>query len=176
MRTPIVDTTTKILITGHTRVIGKAIFEWFELFPCDVAGASKSNGFDISKPDDRSRVVELARKSNIFVNNAFSDYDSSQNDVLSSLLETPGSLHTIINISSNTKKNGRYGLLKKELNDICNEYLGTVHLINLKPGYVDTHRVKNVNLPKMDVQEVVDIMEFCLSHKLKISEIEFSCR
>lgn len=64
--------TKKIVITGHTSGIGKAIFDKFTEVSChQIIGMSRSNGYDIEK--DFDKVVEEATGAEIFINNAYRD-------------------------------------------------------------------------------------------------------
>ena len=60
----------KIIITGHTKGIGKAIFDKFTEVSCHkIIGMSRSNGYDIEK--DFDKIVEEATGADFFVNNAY---------------------------------------------------------------------------------------------------------
>lgn len=62
----------KIVITGHTRGIGKAIYDKFTEVSChEIVGLSRSNGYDIDA--DFDKVVEAATGAEIFINNAYRD-------------------------------------------------------------------------------------------------------
>lgn len=62
----------KIVITGHTSGIGKAIFDKFTEVSCrEIVGMSRSNGYDIELNFDK--VVEEATGAEIFINNAYRD-------------------------------------------------------------------------------------------------------
>lgn len=62
----------KIVITGHTNGIGKAIYDKFTEISCrEIVGMSRSNGYDIDK--DFNKVVEEAEGAEIFINNAYRD-------------------------------------------------------------------------------------------------------
>lgn len=62
----------KIIITGHTRGIGKAIYDKFTEISCrEIVGMSRSNGYDIDK--DFDRIVEAATGAEMFINNAYRD-------------------------------------------------------------------------------------------------------
>jgi|TARA_B110000259_G_scaffold44626_1_gene51748 hypothetical protein len=65
--------TKKIVITGHTSGIGKAIFDKFsERYRShEIIGMSRSNGYDIEK--DFDKVVDEAAGAEIFINNAYRD-------------------------------------------------------------------------------------------------------
>ena len=57
----------KIAITGHTQGIGKCAFK--RLSP-NIIGFSKSTGYDITKFNDRKRIIEESKNCDIFINNA----------------------------------------------------------------------------------------------------------
>lgn len=62
----------RIVITGHTRGIGKAIYDKFSEVSChEIIGMSRSNGYDIEK--DFDKVVAEATGAEIFINNAYRD-------------------------------------------------------------------------------------------------------
>jgi len=62
----------KIVITGHTHGIGKAIYDKFTSVSCrEIVGMSRSNGYDIDKNFDR--IVAEASGAEIFINNAYRD-------------------------------------------------------------------------------------------------------
>lgn len=62
----------KIVITGHTSGIGKAIYDKFKEISChEIVGMSRSNGYDIDK--DFDKVVEEASGAHLFINNAYRD-------------------------------------------------------------------------------------------------------
>lgn len=61
----------KIVITGHTRGVGHAIYKKFKEISCrEIVGMSRSNGYDIEK--DFDKVVEEATGAEMFINNAYS--------------------------------------------------------------------------------------------------------
>jgi hypothetical protein len=61
----------KIAITGHTQGIGKRAYD--RLCP-NIIGFSRSNGYDITKSDDRKRIIEESKHCDIFINNATSEF------------------------------------------------------------------------------------------------------
>jgi hypothetical protein len=62
----------KIVITGHTKGIGKAIFDKFTEVSChEIIGMSRSNDYDIEK--DFDKIVQEATGADFFVNNAYRD-------------------------------------------------------------------------------------------------------
>jgi|TARA_X000000950_G_scaffold281783_1_gene379237 hypothetical protein len=62
----------RIVITGHTGGIGKAIFDKFTEVSCHkIIGMSRSNGYDIEK--DFDKIVQEAAGADLFINNAYRD-------------------------------------------------------------------------------------------------------
>lgn len=61
----------KMVITGHTYGIGKALYDSFKSAEWEVVGLSRSNGYDIAA--DFDRVVEAATGADLFINNAYRD-------------------------------------------------------------------------------------------------------
>ena len=61
----------KVVITGHTYGIGKALYDSFKSAEWEVIGLSRSNGYDIEA--DFDKVVEVATGADLFINNAYRD-------------------------------------------------------------------------------------------------------
>lgn len=57
----------KVVITGHTRGIGNALYNHFP----GAIGLSRSNGYDIDK--DFDKVVDAIKGCDLFINNAYRD-------------------------------------------------------------------------------------------------------
>lgn len=67
----------KIIITGHTSGIGKAVYDRFTLQSCrEIVGMSRRNGYDIEK--DFDKIVAEAEGAEIFINNAYRDRQQLQ--------------------------------------------------------------------------------------------------
>ena len=66
----------KVVITGHTYGIGKALYDSFKSAEWEVVGLSRSNGFDID--EDFDKVVEAATGADLFINNAYRDKQQTQ--------------------------------------------------------------------------------------------------
>ena len=57
----------KIAITGHTKSLGKALFEFLSQ-KHEIIGFSRSNGYDIKSPFDRKKIVKESKDCDIFIN------------------------------------------------------------------------------------------------------------
>lgn len=89
----------KVAITGHTYGIGAALAEKFTAEGWEVIGFSRSNGYDISKIEDRKKIISESNDCDFFINNAYATY--SQCDLLFELWESwQGKQKRIINMSS----------------------------------------------------------------------------
>ena len=62
----------KIVITGHTKGLGKAIYDKFTEVSCrKIIGMSRSNGYDLDA--DFEKIVEEAAGAELFINNVYRD-------------------------------------------------------------------------------------------------------
>lgn len=73
----------KIAITGHSKGIGKALFEELTKRGNHVVGYSRTNGFDISISSVRDHIVAESIETDVFINNAYSS--PGQYELLESL-------------------------------------------------------------------------------------------
>jgi len=148
----------KIAITGHTKGIGKALYDNLSQ-QHEVEGYSRSNGFDISNNIDM--IVRASKKSDVFINNAF--HAMAQMILLNKFwnLWKYDDTKTIVNISSLSKypglsgnENG-YSAMKAALSHqafllMFSDKERKCRMINVNPGYVDTemtaHVDRNINM------------------------------
>jgi hypothetical protein len=81
----------------------------------------------------------------------------------------------IVNISSRYTTGSEKYCKDKEQQDIfCKSKEFTLpHIINLKPGLVDTSRVKHLQGKRLSVNEVVSVLDFALNASYKIHTITF---
>ena len=61
-----------IAVTGHTKRIGKAIYEAFP--ETTIVGLSRSNGYDINNFNCRTRIIHRVANCDVFINNAHEDF------------------------------------------------------------------------------------------------------
>ena len=142
----------KIAITGHSRGIGKELYNIFDV-DHQVEGFSRSNGYDIAS--QQQLIARSVKNSDIFVNNAWAGF--SQVELLNTVFEMwkDDETKTIVNISSLSKYPGLSGnttgysaskaalshqafLLMFKTDRKC-------RMININPGYVKTDMTKKVH-------------------------------
>ena len=133
----------KIVITGHTRGLGKAFYDYFVKDPSNtVIGLSKSQGVNVESTDT---VVNLATGCDLFINNAYSG--TAQNRLVKRL----NGLVPMIIVSGS--QGGyfsnliptEYGQHKKDLAELC-------HMISLDKN--STTKILHLDLSCLEGNEV----------------------
>lgn len=168
----------KIAITGHSRGIGLALYDYFSKNH-DVIGFSKSTGYNIANNDNRQRIAKQSADCDMFVNNAYSDFVPEAQLELLKLMhqQWQSSDKIIINISSRfTESNNIYSNAKRELDDYClTNSRSSVYITNLKPGLTDTVRVQSMSGIKMSTTSIVEVVDFILINKnnFRVHNISF---
>lgn len=165
----------KVAITGHTSGIGLALASKFQT----VKGFSRSNGYNLCEVD---KILTESEDCDIFVNNAYnSDCPWSQVELLyKKWFQWENEQKLIVNISSNSNdqnksKPQQYTIHKSSLDQASKQlsYLNkSCRILNVRPGYVDTPRVKNISENKINTFELAQLITSLLDYKsLKVSEI-----
>lgn len=136
----------KIAITGHTQGFGNSLYEIFKSQGHTVSGFSRSNGFDIGDNLIREQIATEIKNFDIFINNAY--HPQGQIDMLNEVLECwDNTQKIVVNISSLiVYKDSPYfkGELelyrdsKIKLNNIIKKYNGSVKILNVMPGLMNT--------------------------------------
>ena len=174
-----------ISVTGHTNGLGKDIYKHFQK-KCLVKGYSRSNGYDISLPSDRIKIIHDSKDCDIFINNAYSEF--SQIELLYGLYEFwCFEKKKIINISSNSpdgikNKVHKYAIHKAALDkaseQLSNQYLknkqGLIQFCkvsNIKPGWLDVPRIYK-DQEKINTKEIINIIELIIASNNLISEVK----
>lgn len=168
-----------ISITGHTSGLGKALFDRYH--PSAI-GFSRANGYDISDADSRKLIAAGSSDCLVFVNNAHCGFH--QIDMLYEMHAAWQDLdRLIVNISSNSGDGikpfpHRYAVQKSAL-DKASQQLSRLsspcRVINIRPGYMDTPRVKDiVDQPKLELDQVVDVIAYLLSIPANICPAEIT--
>ncbi len=170
--------TYKIAITGHTKGIGKSIYDVFKEHGHTVVGYSSSNGWDISNSEIRQNIVNQSQDFDIFINNAYAH--NSQTDLLKMFIQTwENQNKMIVNMSSKLvfypgKTNDffdQYISDKKEQNLICSKrmYSDLPKVLNIIPGLVDTEMSKIFIAPKIETQTLANYIYDLIKYKDVIS-------
>ena len=169
----------KVVITGHTHGIGKALYEHFQTFGSwEVVGLSRSNGYDIDI--DFDKVVEAATGSFLFINNAYRD--KQQTKLVGALKNKVTKMIAMGSVSRLYPEliHTDYVQDKQELAEAC-------RLISIDPNGIDvlhldlsfiegmpdsdnpSHFVSDYNLK---FEEIISAVNFWLTNP-KIRQIEF---
>lgn len=174
----------KVAITGHTQGIGLEIYNYFKNQGHEVVGFSKSTGYDISDSDTRVRILKSTRDFDIFVNNAWTAQNNGQFQLLETFKnEWKFSNKIIVNLGSRASDFvddpkfpwPDYARLKKQQDLLCQSDHGTLWIINLKPGKVNTRMGLGPG-PKLEVSAVTKILDFALNNRdsFSIKSITFT--
>jgi hypothetical protein len=151
----------KIVITGHTSGIGKAIYAQF-----GGIGLSRSTGFDITKDS----ILTYIDTETCFINNAFTWSDPYAQVRL--LYESYKIAKKVICISSNTPYVGVYKTSKDALNNACNDlFLEGYDVTVLKFGKVDTPYQDKYYGDKISTSTVINTLEFVFSTEERVGTI-----
>jgi len=147
----------KVAITGHTSGIG---LELFNIFP-DSLGFSRSNGYNIGNNFLRQKIINESKDCDVFINNAYHEW--SQVHILSQLWnEWKDKNKIIVCMGSGTTEyphagGDEYTLHKIALEESCKQLRlanKPCKVILIKPGWIDTKRVKSVQAIKIDPKEL----------------------
>tara|TARA_B100000586_G_C20107779_1_gene428288 strand:- start:482 stop:1108 length:627 start_codon:yes stop_codon:yes gene_type:complete len=173
----------RILVTGHTKGIGKAIWNHYRfLHGTTCLGVSRSNDYPLNKISEWFEENEY----DVFVNNAFDHQDIwAQTNALLHVYDRwrfePEKI--IINIGSMSTDPrylliGPYTVAKQALESACDQlhYLSLTkngpRVTNIAPGYVDTPLVEGiVDRHKLTPDNIVSVVEFVLSFPGRIKYI-----
>tara|TARA_X000001036_G_scaffold426451_1_gene453877 strand:- start:836 stop:1387 length:552 start_codon:yes stop_codon:yes gene_type:complete len=171
----------KIGITGHTRGIGKKLYD--KLSPKNLCtGFSRNNGYDISK--DYNLIIEKLKFCDVFINNAY--HGKSQVKLLNKIFNfwKEDKNKIIVNISSLSKyllekPPNEYSMNKSRLNEKAFELMfkssRKCKIININPGPVNTKMSAHKNVKKLSADECSDIIIWTLNQPkhIEIGEIGF---
>lgn len=136
----------KVAITGHTQGFGNSLYKIFKSQEHEVLGFSRSNGFDISNNLIREQIANEIKNFDVFINNAY--HPQGQIDMLDEILKFWANTEKIVvNISSlivykdSPYFKGEIELYrdsKIKLNNIIKNYKGSVKILNVMPGLLNT--------------------------------------
>jgi hypothetical protein len=118
----------KAVITGHTRGVGKALYDSLKAAEWEVVGLSRSNGYDIEL--DFDKVVEAATGADLFINNTYRD--KQQTKLVHALKDKVGKMVVMGSVSRLYPEliHTNYVHDKQELAEAC-------RLISIDPNGID---------------------------------------
>lgn len=164
----------KIAITGHTKGIGKSLYDVLSVSH-DVKGYSKSKGYDITKKVDRRWILKEVNDCDVFINNAYDDF--AQSSMLYELwtdwhtkektIITIGSDVTKYDLSLDMKDLLQYQMHKKSLKILHEDLQNlntSVKMEYVSFGYVGTEQIlaKKPPIPKKEIMSIKDALKIIL--------------
>jgi len=157
----------KIIVTGHTKGIGKCLYEKFKSQGHEVVGFSRSTGHDIEQAEIRNFILEQADSADIFINNAYAPTGQTLlfADIVDKWSDTD---KYIINLSSKLSlfPVGKeadlddYIVQKQLQNKIANEriFAGSPRILNVIIGLVNTEMSTVFNGPKISPDKLASLI------------------
>ncbi len=173
----------KIAITGHSRGIGKELYDIFDV-DHQVEGFSRSNGYNIS---EKHRLIARSVKDcDVFVNNAWKGY--YQLELLNAVFDMwkDDETKTIVNISSLSKYHGLSGntsgysaskaALSHQAFILMFKTDRKCRMINVNPGYVETDMTKKLHgtTSMLSAKECADAIAWAINQPQHVEIGELS--
>ncbi len=144
----------KILITGHTRGLGRFIFNKY-----GGIGLSKSTGFDIAVDDISSYLTT----DTIFINNAF-DFNNPFAQTRILLQASENKCNKIINIGTNSLYNTLYRSAKAALEKASFDFYDRgLNVSLIKLGKIDVENQSQYNDPKLNCDFVLKLIDLIIT-------------
>ena len=181
------EKTNSIAIIGHTRGIGKAIAKLYKDKGFTVMGMSRSNGFDITK--DQQKILDCVKNCDFIVINAYAG--RSQLILLKNMYTRYFNDNKKVVVITSTS--GTLEGKDKELNDeqykqYCDDKQELIEYIkelqqdllprvmsvyDVCPDVVDTDMTKGLwtALPKLRPSEVAQAVSYCFESTFNINQI-----
>lgn len=168
-----------IVITGHSKGIGKELYNYFIYKGHTVYGFSRSNGYDISTEEGINSILEHAVDCDVFINNAYAP--QGQTALLNEMLHRwQNSDKTIINISSKAtlmpadqlpefmkeyvaEKNDQHNIIAQQI------FTSTPQVINVTLGLVDTEMSEIFKSKKMNAKDVAEFVYTLVDFRDKLA-------
>lgn len=160
-----------VVITGHTSGIGQAIYNNLTDLGYCVTGFSIDNEYDISVKSTQNTIVDACKNADIFINNAY--HVTGQIELLKMVLASWGGLDKfVINIGSKVifgndqAKDAKYSASKTKLHEVVHRHGENLPKItNVILGWTDTLMSKDVEYPKLTVDNVAKLIRYIIENK-----------
>jgi NAD(P)-dependent dehydrogenase (short-subunit alcohol dehydrogenase family) len=177
----------RIFVTGHTRGIGKAIFDLYKSKDYLCYGVSKSEGLDVDK--DCDAIVQQMANFKYIVLNAYAK--DSQLRMLKSIIDLykNDEKHVaVITSTSGTQVGMDSSLKQQEYNWYCKNkkqliefiekaqqdlYDYPIQIYDVCPDTVDTDMSDGLweEYPKLNAEDVAECVDMCFSKRYNINKI-----
>jgi len=170
----------RIAVTGHTKRIGKAIYEAFP----DAVGSSRSGSCNINTLEGRTMIMHQALNCDVFINNAHDGF--GQVEMLNTMFKAwqhKEGKH-IINIGVDTVPytdwqvvHKQYPIEKMALHaqaELLQNEERSCKITTLALGYVDTEFNKDYNGAKLSYNNIVDTIKWIIDQPMEIKFIVMS--
>jgi hypothetical protein len=171
----------KVAITGHTKRIGKAIYD---AFPNSI-GLSKSQGFDITDKNSRTKIVHAINDCDVFINNAHEGFGQVEllNDVFTAWKDYS---KLIINIGVDTVPysnwqvvHQQYPVEKVALHsqvELLHNQQRKCKITTLGLGYVDTEFNKDYDGAKLSYKDIVETIKWIIDQSYEVKQLMVSAK
>lgn len=157
----------KVIITGHTRGLGKILFERYGAAGHNVFGYSLSSGFDLNREDKQHFVSRELRDADVFINNAPGIFQHTM--LIRALDRMSGRRGTVVcSVSSLTSRYGVGHALEYSAQKAAVDIVSATHQqrsterwpasLLYRAGYIDTDRSIGKSAPKVSVHDVADMI------------------
>lgn len=177
----------RIFVTGHTRGIGKAIFDLYKSKNYFCYGVSKSAGLDVDKDCD-AIVQQMANFKYIVLNAYAKDSQLKMLKAIIDLYKNDEKHVAVITSTSGTQAGMDSSLKQQEYNWYCKNkkeliefiekaqqdlYDYPIQIYDVCPDTVDTDMSNGLwdEYPKLDAGDVAECVDMCFSKRYNINKI-----
>jgi hypothetical protein len=133
----------KILMTGHTKGLGKDLYDYFSEKGYEVTGISRTTGYDLKEQETIDYIVNEAHNYDIFINNT---YQFEKQLDLVKLLRGKTRIVSFGSIASMFSKNVEwniYGKYKRDLEEYHREAISgganDILLLSITEATIEKH-------------------------------------
>jgi len=166
----------KIGITGHSRGIGKSLYDYFCQNNHTVIGFSRSNGYDINL--NQERIFNILKDCDVFINNASSN--NSQLQLLKKTNKIVPKIITVGSISTNYR-NALNDNVKNDLEDYFNKIViepDSSHLLLIKPAFIEGSRPEERIDSDFTIshKNIIDSLCFWMEGNKYITKMDYHCK